>query len=116
MSVFYGGQSFSTVTVVATSDGDTDLVAAPGAGKTLVLQKLTVAVTTAAAQTFRIEDKGSSPKIFFSAPASLAVGFYTLDFGPLGVAVSEANAALEVDVAAAGVGMTIAVHGYVRTN
>lgn len=106
---------FAFVSHVAAADGDTDVLAAAGAGKTHVLQKLTVTIVLAAAQTFRIEDKGSAPKVFFTAPASLAAGTYVLDFGPLGIPFSEANVALEADVAAAGVQMTVSGHGYIRT-
>ena len=112
MSVFYTAHKFSFVKQIATGTGDTELVAAPGAGKKLVIQSLMVTITTAAAQTFNIEDDGGSAVVLFAAPASLAVGTYGVDCGPLGVPVT-ANTALQYDCGAAGVGATISGWGYI---
>jgi len=108
-------EQWAFVKPIATTDGDTSLVAAPGAGRRLRVQVLVVTITTAAAQAFDIEDDGSSPVEVFKAPASLAVGTYGVDAGPLGLALT-ANTALEFDTAAAGVGVTISGFGYVEDN
>lgn len=113
MSVFYSGPKFSFVKVIATTDGDTDLLAAPAEGLTYVLEHLTVTIVTAAAQAFRVEDKGASPTVYFSAPASLAIGSYYVNLGPLGVAASASATTLEFDTAAAGVGCVISGYGHV---
>lgn len=109
---FYG-QQWTAKGIIAAADGDTDLVAAPGAGKKLWVQKLVVNVTVANAATFRIEDKGSSPTVFFSGTTNLAVGMYEMDFGPIGIAASEANVAIEFDCSAAGVAASISLYGRV---
>lgn len=106
---------FSFIKNIATSDGDTTLVAAPGTGKTLRLQGMLVCITTAAAQAFDIEDSGGSPVEVFKAPASLAVGNYLVDAGGLGVALTT-NTALEFDTASAGVGATISGYGWIQVD
>lgn len=106
-------EQWSFVTPILTTDGDVTLVAAPGANRTLMVQVLTVAITTSAAQAFDIEDSGASPVEIFKAPASLAAGTYGVDAGPLGKALT-VNTALEFDTAAAGVGATISGFGYVK--
>lgn len=109
----YPQEIWTLVTNIATTDGQTELVAAPGAGFALVVQVLTVTITTSAAQDFDIEDDGASPVELFKAPASLAVGTYGVDAGPVGRRLTE-NTALEYHPAAAGVGLTLSGFGYVR--
>lgn len=99
---------------IAAADGDTSLQATPGATSTLMVQGLIVNITTAAAQAFDIENDGAGTIVeLFKAPASLAVGSYAMDFGPLGIALAQ-NTALEYDTAAAGPGLSISGFGYVR--
>lgn len=105
-------ERFAFCKSIAATDGDTDLMTAPGTGKTLWLQYLTVNIVTAAAQAFRIEDKGASPQVYFSAPASLAVGNYIVNLGPIGVAASASATTLEFDTAAAGVACIVSGWGY----
>jgi len=112
---FGSEQKWGFATPIGTGVGDTELVAAPGADRTLVVQGLTIAITTAAAQAFDIEDDSATPVEIFKAPASLAVGTYGADMGVLGVALTE-NTALQFDTAAAGVGCTISGFGYIREN
>ena len=104
------------MSAIGTGTGDTTVVAAPGANRTLVLQGLTVTITTAAAQAFNIEDTGSSPQIYFAAPNSLAAGTYGVDMGVLGVKASAANLGLQFDTASAGVGLTVSGFGYIVTD
>ncbi len=105
---------FAFIKVITASDGDTDLLTAPPTGETFWVQQINVTIVTAAAQTFRIEDKGASPVVYFSAPASLAVGTYNIPLGPLGVAASAAATTLEYDCSAAGVAAVISGWGYIR--
>ena len=104
---------FEFVKNITTAMGNTTLVAAPGAGKRLVLQALMVCVTTSAAQAFDIEDSDGTVELF-KAPASLAAtgNPFTFDMGELGVALT-ANTGL-VYTATAGVGLTVAAHGYIK--
>lgn len=104
--------SFVINAQITTGTGDTDLVAAPGAGFALVVQVLTVCITTSAAQAFDIEDASGTVEVF-KAPASLAVNTYGVDFGPIGKALTE-NEKLYFNTAAAGVGASISGFGYIR--
>ena len=109
----YSVEHWAFSTPIGTGVGDTTLQAAPGAGRSLMVQRLTVVITTAAAQAFDIEDSDGTVELF-KAPASLAAtATVILDYGPLGVALT-ANTGLVFNTAAAGVGLTIAAHGYVR--
>ena len=109
-------QQWSFVQIIDTGTGDTTLVVAPGDGKRLRVQVLTVCITTAAAQAFTIEDSSASGAVqLFAAPATLAAGTWSVECGPLGVPLST-NTALEFDTAAAGVGATISGFGYIEEN
>lgn len=108
-------QCFAFAKNIATTDGDTELVAAPGASRRLRVQGLVVTITTSAAQAFDIEDDGGSPVELFKAPASLAVGNYIVDGGGLGISLTT-NTALQFDTASAGVGATISGYGYIQEN
>ncbi len=109
-----GRKRFAFVKVIAAGTGDTDLLSAPATGETYWLQHLTVTITTLAAQTFNIEDKGGSPTVYFTAPASLAVGSYYVNMGPVGVAASATATTLEYDCSAAGVALTVSGWGWVQ--
>ena len=106
-------EEFAFCVPITTGTGTTTLVAAPGANRALRVQALTIAVTTAAAQAFDIEDTSGTVELF-KAPASLAVNTYAADPGPLGVALTT-NEALKY-VATAGVGCTISGFGWVQEN
>lgn len=108
-----GSARWSAVKNIATGDGTTTIQAAPGAGRTLMVQHMSFEVTTLAAQAFDIEDTGSSPVELYKAPASLAVGGYGGDHGPIGIALT-ANTGLEYHPAAAGVQLTVRAYGYIR--
>jgi hypothetical protein len=105
-------QEFTFATPITTGTGDTTLVAAPGAGRRLRVQALTVCVTTAAAQAFDLEDTSGTVEVF-KAPASLAVGTYAVDMGRQGVPLTT-NEALVFNTAAAGVGATISGFGWIQ--
>jgi hypothetical protein len=104
---------FEFVKPITTGTGTTTLVAAPGSGRRLVLQGLMVCVTTSAAQAFDVEDSSGTVEVF-KAPASLAVGAYPVDPGPLGHPLT-LNEALQY-TATAGVGTTLSGFGYIQEN
>jgi hypothetical protein len=104
-------EKFEFVTCITTGVGTTTLQAAPGANRRIYLQALMVCVTTAAAQAFDIEDSSGTVEVF-KAPASLAVGAYPVDPGPLGHPLTT-NEALQF-TASAGVGLTLSGFGYIR--
>lgn len=112
MSYHHGfSQEFSFSTPITTATGTTALVAAPGAGRRLRVQALTICVTTAAAQAFDLEDSSGTTELF-KAPASLAVGTYACDMGRQGVPLT-VNEALQY-TASAGVGVTLSGFGWVQ--
>ena len=98
---------------ISTATGTTTLVAAPGAGRRLVVQALMVCVTTSAAQAFDIEDSSGTVELF-KGPASLAVNAFPVDPGPLGHELT-INEALQY-TATAGVGCTLSGFGYIKEN
>lgn len=106
-------EKFAFSTPIGTGTGTTTLVAAPGANRKLRVQALTLCITTAAAQAFDVEDSGGTVEVF-KGPASLSVGTYACDMGPLGVGLT-ANTALQY-TAGAGVGLTISGFGYIQEN
>ena len=104
-------ESFGFSTPITTATGNTTLVAAPGANRQIMVQALTIVVTTSAAQAFDIESSDAATE-GFKAPASLAVGTYPVDCGRLGQALP-VNTALQY-TATAGVGLTISGFGWIR--
>lgn len=104
-------EHWTVLTNITPADGTTTLVPAPAAGQALMVQVLTVALTTSAAQAFDVESANGAVEVF-KAPASLAVGTYGVDVGPVGVALPEAQALQYT--ATAGVGVTLSGFGYVR--
>ena len=106
-------EKFEFVKPITTGVGTTSLVAAPGAGRRLVVQALMVCVTTAAAQAFDIEDSSGTVELF-KGPASLAVNAFPVDPGPLGHELT-INEALQY-TATAGVGCTLSGFGYIKEN
>lgn len=88
--------------------------AAPGAGKSLVVTKIHVSITTAAAQAFDIEDGAGTVEVN-KYPASLAVGQYPGPGGlELGIQLT-ANQTLVYTPAAAGPAGFIIAEGYILT-
>ena len=102
-------QKFSFSQIVAVGTADYTLVAAPGTGKTLVVQAMTIAMTVAAAATCTI---GSTNTALFAIPASLPVGTYGWDCGVIGKKLTLEEALLW-DASAAGIGATISGFGYI---
>jgi hypothetical protein len=104
-------KTFEFVANISTATGTTTLVAAPGAGKALRIQSLIICLTTTSVQTFDIEDTSGTVELF-KAPASLAIGPWPIDAGPLGHPLTT-NEALRYVPSAAGSGLTISGWGWV---
>lgn len=100
---------FGFVKHIAAGDGDIDLIAAPGAGKAIVVEKMTVTIVTAAAQAVDIEDNSGTVEVF-KAPASLAAGNYIIEPGDVGLKLTT-NEKLYWNSAAAGVAATVSAYG-----
>ena len=105
---FGSDKKFAFSQVVAVGTADYTLVADPGTTATLVVQSMTISITVANAATVAI---GGATDLF-AVPASLAVGTYGWDAGPLGVKMAESEALLW-NASAAGVGATITGFGYI---
>lgn len=82
--------------------GSAPLITCPGAKYVIYIQKITVNITTDAAESLTVQDDGSSPRVFATVPASPGVGIQTFDFGPEGMA---AQVGENIDVAVSGAGL-----------
>ena len=99
--------------VVATSDASTTLATVPSAKHTVFLQKMTVVITTSAAQIITIKDSAGSPVEIGSIAASAAKGsVYTIDFGSRGYALTEGKNLLMTQTA--GPAYTYAIDAYAK--
>jgi hypothetical protein len=76
--------------VVGTSDASTTAITALSASHTVFVQRLTVVITTSAAQIITVKDSAGTPVVIGSIAASAALGsIYTIDFGARGFALTE---------------------------
>lgn len=76
--------------VVAAATASTTAITAKSSLFTVFIQKLTIVITTSAAQIITIADSNSSPVVIGSIAASAALGsVYTIDFGARGFALTE---------------------------
>ena len=76
--------------VVAAADSSKTWITAIDAKHTIFVQRLTVVITTSAAQIITIEDSAGTPVVIGSIAASAALGSaYTIDFGARGFALTE---------------------------
>ena len=72
------------------TDATNTAIAALSAKHTIFVQKLTVVITTSAAQIITIKDTAGTPVVIGSIAASAALGsIYTIDFGARGFALTE---------------------------
>ena len=97
--------------VLAAAAGASGIVAAR-TGHKIVIQRITIAITTAAAQAILVRDTAGTPLVAASLAASAAIGPYTWDFGEEGLPMTEGKA---LDIAhAAGPAYSYVVVGYYR--
>lgn len=112
LSWMMSNQPWSAAVSFVAGDASKEIVAAPGAGKALVVTRVHLYLTTAAAQTFNLEDNNGTPISFSKFPASLAVGVY---FGPdleKGIQLTT-NKNFQYKPAAAGPAGHIIAEGYI---
>src|SRR3990167_8765707 len=89
-----------------------NFVTVRNANYTIFLQKITVNVSTVAAQTLTFRDDASTPVVFAELPASAAKGSHTvLDGGAEGIPLTEGKN-LDIVASAAGVAGSLFVEGY----
>lgn len=97
--------------VLAAAAGQSGVVAAK-TGHTCYIQRITIGITTAAAQAILVRDTAGTPLIAASLAASAAIGPYTWDFGEEGLAMTEGKG---IDIAGtAGPAYSYAIIGYYR--
>ena len=97
--------------VLAERAGASGIVAAR-TGHKIVIQRITIAITTAAAQEILVRDTAGTPLVAASLAASAAIGPYTWDFGEEGLPMTEGKA---LDLShAAGPAYSYAIVGYYR--
>jgi len=104
-------QNFSVAVNILVGSGTTTIQASPGANARLVVTRMSVAITTSAAQSFDIESSGGTVELY-KAPASLAVGLVFMGDMFQGVPLP-VNEALQYTPSAAGVGATIWAEGWI---
>lgn len=99
--------------VVATSDATKTLATCPSAKHTVFLQRITVVITTSAAQLITIKDSAGTPVEIASIAASTAKGtVYTVDFGSRGYALTEGKDLLMTQTA--GPAYVYAIDAYAK--
>lgn len=80
----------STSGIVLAAAATTTPIQALSAKFTIFVQKLTIVITTSAAQIITIKDSNGTPVVIGSIAASAALGsVYTVDFGARGFALTE---------------------------
>jgi len=80
----------STSGIVLAAAATTTAIAALSTKFTIFVQKLTIVITTSAAQIITIKDSAGTPVVIGSIAASAALGsVYTIDFGSRGFALTE---------------------------
>lgn len=105
-------QPWVAQTTLAAVDTSKSIKAAPGAGKQLVVTRLTASVITAAAQTVDIEDTSGTVEAL-KLPAS-AAGQWQLNLSEDAGLELTANEALIIKPAAAGPAIHVVASGYIK--
>ena len=106
-------KDISGTLVLAAADGDATLVTCPSAYHSIFIQKITLNVTTDAAQSASFEDSAATPIKLANLVASPGLGHQEFDFGPEGRQLTEGKNFL-LNVSAAGLAMGINWTGYAR--
>lgn len=105
----YFQSSAAKQATLGAGDASKTIIAAPGAGKKLVVTKIIATVVTVAAQTVDIEDTSGTVEVL-KLPAS-AAGQYRAEFGH-GMELTT-NEALIIKPAAAGPAIHVSAEAYV---
>jgi hypothetical protein len=111
--IFY--QDISGNLILGTGTDDTTLVTARTASHTVFIQKAHIQITGASnGKTWQLVDSASTPvQITGPFPTDTDGSHYDMDFGPVGVPLTEGKN-LVVDVSAAGAAGVITWEGYSR--
>jgi len=98
---------------VAGSSASEDPLIAGKAGYTIFVQKITVAITTSAAQSLTFQDNATTPIVIAVIPNSASVGSHEFEFGKKGVGLTVGKD-LDLVASAAGPAGQIHVQAYLR--
>jgi hypothetical protein len=80
----------STSGIVVATDATKSPITALSTKHTVFVQKMTIVITTSAAQIITIKDSAGTPVVIWSIAASAALGsVYTIDFGSRGFGLTE---------------------------
>lgn len=104
-------QHFNASVVLAVGDASKVIKAAPGAGKALVIRRVTVTIVTSAAQSFDVESVGGAVELI-KTPTSPAAGAQFHFKSDSGFKLPD-NTALSAVTSAAGNAALIVVEGYI---
>lgn len=102
----YWGDLSLTRQIAAADTSITDLIAVKNASYSIFVQKVTMTVSTDAAQSATLRDDASTPIVIAELPASPGEGRFEWDFGPVGVQLTEGK---NLDLALSGAGLVMAV-------
>jgi hypothetical protein len=100
-------------TVLAASDGTTNVLIAAKTGFTLFITRILVAITTDAAQTLTFQDSAGTPVVIAKTKSSPGLGPIEFTFGEDGTPLTEAKS-LDLNISAAGLAGRVHVEGYYR--
>lgn len=110
-------QDAATTHSVATTDSGTlnNVITVRNANYAIVVQRITLSVTTDAAQTLTFQDDAGTPVVFAKSPASPGLGFEIVaDFGPKGYQLT-AGTNLDIVISSAGLGCVVSIEAYQKT-
>lgn len=107
-------QDISGTASLAAAGGDATLVTNPNTAYSIFIQRISVVVTTDAAQSASFEDSNSTPVVAGRVNTSPGLGYKEVaDHGPQGLQLTEGKNFV-LNVSAAGLGMDIHWEGYMR--
>ncbi len=105
------GDASTSRTLTTASTTVSDLIAVKDAYHTIYVQRITVKVTTSAAQNWTFQDDATTPIVLAVLPNSASVAQHDFDFGAQGFACTEAKN-LDLVVSSAGVAGSVTVEAY----
>ena len=105
------GDASTSRTLTASDTTVADLIAVKSTSHTIFVQKVTIGVTTSAAQNWTLQDDATTPIVLAVLPNSASVAPHEWDFGARGFACTEAKN-LDLVVSSAGVAGSVTIEAY----
>lgn len=115
---FYRAQYHDATTIQSVATGDSatkeDVIAVKSARHSIFVQRITLSVTTDAAQSLTFQDDAGTPVVIAKSPASPGLGLEVVaDFGPMGIQLTEGKN-LDITISGAGLACKINIEAYQR--